>query len=75
MTMKNTSKFPEILKSLRKANQLSVRKAAKEFGISPSSLQRYESGEVMPSLERAAKMAEVLRVPVDTLVGRRLGAA
>lgn len=73
--MKNTQRFPEILKSLRLANNLSIREAAKAFEISPSLLQRYESGEVSPGYQKVIKIAEVLRVPVDTLVGRGLGAA
>jgi transcriptional regulator with XRE-family HTH domain len=72
--MKPLSKFPEILKSLRKANQLSVRKAAKRFGISPSLLQRYESGEVMPGMGNMEKISDAIGVSVDTLMGRR-GAA
>jgi len=70
--MKNSQKFPEILKSLRTANGLSIREAAKEFEISPSLLQRYESGKVSPGYKKIIKIAEVLRVPVDTLVGRGL---
>jgi len=72
--MKPNPRFPEILKSLRKANQLSVRKAAKEFGISPSLLQRYESGDVIPGMTNMERIADSLGVSVDTLIGRR-GAA
>jgi transcriptional regulator with XRE-family HTH domain len=72
--MKTPSKFPEILKSLRKANQLSVRKAAKRFEISPSLLQRYESGAVIPGMTNMERIADSLGVSVDTLIGRR-GAA
>ena len=66
--------FPSILRNLRTANKLPVRKAADLFGISPSLLQRYESGSVVPGMTNMEKIADALGVSVDTLMGRR-GAA
>ena len=66
--------FPEKLKVSRKAKGWSVREGAKYMGISPSSLQRYEDGEVQPTLKIFGRIADSLGVSVDTLIGRR-GAA
>jgi transcriptional regulator with XRE-family HTH domain len=66
--------FPAILRNLRTANNLSIRKAATMFKISPSLLQRYESGDVIPGMTNMERIADSLGVSVDTLIGRR-GAA
>jgi ribosome-binding protein aMBF1 (putative translation factor) len=66
--------FPKTLKAYRKARGWSARAGAARMGISTSSLIRYETGEVQPTLRVLTTIAEVLGITVDTLVGRRLGA-
>ena len=46
---------------------LSQEKAAKELKISVSSLQKYESGKISPTLETCMKMVELYQIPLDNL--------
>lgn len=47
----NKKLFAEQLLSRQKDNQLSVRKAAKEIGISASTLSRLNNQQIIPDLE------------------------
>lgn len=72
--MKNSMDFPKRLRALRIKKGLSMRKAAELLGISLSMLQRYESGENSPSIERLSRFASILKVDVNSLIRTR-GAA
>lgn len=43
---------------------------AKEIGASKTDISRYENGHNYPSIERLSKMADILDVSVDYLIGR-----
>ena len=56
------------LRVARKERGLSVKELAKTAHISPMSLYRYERGERNPDLPTAAKLAEALSVPIESLI-------
>ena len=60
----------ENLLSLRQGRQLSQSYLAKVLGISPRTYQRYETGERLPDLETAIKLADFYRLSLDKLIGR-----
>lgn len=63
--------FPEVLRLIRKSKRWSVRVAAKKMRISPSSLQRYENGEVQPTLKVLYRISEALNIDMSILTGTR----
>ena len=63
--------FPEVLRLIRKANGWSVRVAADKMKISPSSLQRYENGEVQPTLPVLYRIADAVDIDMGILTGTR----
>jgi transcriptional regulator with XRE-family HTH domain len=63
--------FPEVLRLIRKTNRWSVRVAAGKMKISPSSLQRYENGEVQPTLPVLYRIAEAVDIDMGILTGTR----
>lgn len=60
---------------LRKQKNLSQTDFAKTVGVSREMIGRYERGEVMPSVEVAAKIADALEVSLDYLAGNSNKAA
>jgi len=62
------SAFRGNLRSLRKARGLSLRAAARLIGVSLSTLQRYESLETSPSIERVEKIARAFNVDISVLI-------
>lgn len=61
--------FGERIIMLRKQLKLSQDDLAKKIGTSAPIIGRYERGEIKPSIEVAAKIAEELNVTVDYLLG------
>jgi transcriptional regulator with XRE-family HTH domain len=61
--------FSDKMLTLRKKQKLSQEALAKELGATTTTIGRYERGEVKPSIEVAAKIAEVLNVSLDFMVG------
>jgi transcriptional regulator with XRE-family HTH domain len=55
---------------LRKRKKLSQNDLGKKAGTSGDIIGRYERNEVKPSIEVAAKIADVLEVSLDFLVGK-----
>lgn len=55
---------------IRKEKGLSQDQLAKLMKATPTTIGRYERDEVKPSVEMAVKIAEVLEVSLDYLVGR-----
>lgn len=55
--------------TLRKQKNLSQTDLGKAAGVSREIIGRYERGEVMPSIEVAAKIADTLDVSLDYLAG------
>ena len=61
--------FGKRLTEVRKERSLSQEGLAKGVGTTGVAIGRYERGEVKPSVEMALKLAEVLGVSLDYLVG------
>lgn len=62
--------FSTRLKELRQESGLTIEEFASEVGVSRSSVGYYENQNRLPDLAVAAKMAEVLDVTTDYLIGR-----
>ena len=56
------------VKDLRKQGNLTQKELAKEVGITPQQLNKYESGLNLPPADMLAKLAQSLDVTVDYLV-------
>lgn len=66
-----TERFGKRLLALRKERGWSQPELAKKIDTSGAIVGRYERGEMTPSIEVAAKVAEAFRVTVDALVSER----
>ncbi len=77
MESKGTCKevFGKRLKELRKANGYTIEQFAEAVGIAKSTVGYYENDNRMPDIEVLAKIADVLNVPADYLLGRTNTAA
>lgn len=62
--------FSARLKELRQESGLTIEAFANEVGVSKSSVGYYENQNRLPDLATAARMADVLGVTTDYLVGR-----
>ena len=62
--------FGESLTSLRKATRLSQHDLGKRVGTSGDIIGKYERNEVKPSIEVASKIADILEVSLDFLLGK-----
>ena len=61
--------FGENIVLERKKKGLSQEELAKKAGTIAVTVGRYERGEIKPSIDMAAKIAEILDVSLDYLVG------
>lgn len=61
--------FGSRLLQARKKKGMSQEKLAKVLGTKGPAIGRYERDEMKPSIEAAAKMAQILDVSLDWLVG------
>ncbi len=61
--------FGERITQVRKHKKLSQAQMGKALAIDGDAYGRYERGEVKPSIEMATRIAEVLEVSLDYLVG------
>ena len=59
-----------MLKSLRKERKMTQESLARVFHISQTSVSKYDTGESVPDLETAVKMADFFGVSLDEFVGR-----
>ena len=62
--------FCERLKEMRLMCRLTQRQMAEKIGISQPSYVRYENGKSEPTLENLVKIANILDVSADYLLGR-----
>ena len=60
----------ERIKERRTKNGLTQKQLAKESGLSERSVQNYELGERIPTLQAAISLADYFDVSLDYLVGR-----
>lgn len=68
--MKKLTNFPQKLKELRKEKKLTQTELASKLNISQKSYSNWESGKVEPTLDNIIKLANILDVTVDYLLGR-----
>lgn len=62
--------FGEHIAALRKRKELSQGELGKAVGTSGDIIGKYERDEVKPSVEVASKIADVLEVSLDFLLGK-----
>uniref|UniRef100_UPI00404A6CE1 helix-turn-helix domain-containing protein n=1 Tax=Fulvivirga sp. TaxID=1931237 RepID=UPI00404A6CE1 len=62
--------FGERIAQVRKHKKMSQSQMGKTLGIDGDAYGRYERGEVKPSIEMATRIAEVLEISLDYLVGK-----
>ena len=63
-----TKRFPVRLKQLREAKGWSQAKLADEAGVTREYIARLETGKHDPPLSRVEKLANVLKVPIGSLL-------
>ena len=56
------------LTQLREQRQLSITQLARLLGVDYMQISRYEKGQSLPSLDTAARLAQILKVSLDLLV-------
>ena len=61
--------FCERLKELRKENKLSTIALGKILNVSDSTITRWESGEITPSIDHLFNIAVFFKVSSDYLIG------
>ena len=59
-----------MLKSLRRERKITQKNLAEIFHISQTSVSKYETGEAVPDLETAVKMADFFGVSLDEFIVR-----
>jgi transcriptional regulator with XRE-family HTH domain len=64
------SEFAERLRLLRESRQLTQVRLAELVGVDPRAYNRWERGTIAPHLDTLVKIADVLQVSLDELVGR-----
>ena len=62
--------FGSAVVQLRKEKKISQTDLADRLGIHKNVLGRYERNEVLPSIETAKKIADILDVSIDFLAGK-----
>ena len=61
-------KLGQKINKIRKEKKLSQSNIAQAVGVSRDAISKYERGDIVPSVENARKMADVLGVSLDYLV-------
>ena len=61
--------FASRLRALRKERGLTLQQLAKHFGMSHSTLSKYETGSRKPDMEMLKKLSDFFGVRVDYLIG------
>lgn len=62
--------FQERLRACRKAKKKTQADAARDMGMTTRTYQRYENGEVEPTMTPLVKLADYYQVSLDYLTGR-----
>ncbi|MDE7328832.1 MAG: helix-turn-helix domain-containing protein [Clostridia bacterium] len=60
------------LKKLRKGKRISQTAIAELLDVSQRTISHYENGTCQPSIEGLCKLADIMEVSLDELVGRTL---
>ena len=64
------NKFSERLRDVRKARSLTQEELAEKADISRVMVTRYETGQVIPTVEVLISLADALEISIDYLLGR-----
>ena len=67
---KEVERMTTKLKNLRRERRMTQKSLAKVFNISQTSVSKYETGEAVPDLETAVKMADFFGVSLDEFIVR-----
>jgi transcriptional regulator with XRE-family HTH domain len=67
----NMIEFAERLRALRESRQLTQVRLAELVGVDPRAYNRWERGTIAPHLDTLVRIADVLQVSLDELVGRK----
>lgn len=62
--------FPKRLKMLREQEHKSRRVLSELCGLSSGAIQKYEQGEIKPTIDSIVAIADYFHVSVDYLLGR-----
>lgn len=62
--------FPERLKQLRIAKQVTQKEIAECLSVQVVTVQRYEYGDRLPKLDQLVALADYFNVSLDYLIGR-----
>lgn len=65
--------FSERLKQLRQERKITQTRLAELLDVQPRVYNRWERGDAVPHLDTVVRIAEVLGVTIDELVGRQDG--
>ena len=68
--MKTSNIFPQRLKELRLKKVLTQTELGKKLGVKQSTFTNWENGKREPNFETLIKLADLLEVSVDFLLGR-----
>lgn len=69
--MKISNIFPQRLKELRLKKGLTQTEIGKKIGVKQSTFTNWENGKREPNFETLIKLADLLEVSVDLLLGRK----
>jgi len=58
-----STKTSETLKSARRASSTTQKGIAKILRVNAATISRYENGELLPPVTKAAKLADILEIP------------
>lgn len=64
--------FKENLKFLREQKNMSQNSLSKLTNVSQATINRWESGENIPSIDNVIDIASVLKVPIEDIIGKDL---
>lgn len=63
-------KYGEALRSQREAVGISQLELSKKIGTSHQNINRWETGDVLPSIDFCVRMADFYGISLDELIGR-----
>lgn len=63
--------FSENLRILRKDKKISQTQLAQDLGVSQRTISHYENGSAEPSLDGLCRIADLLEITTDFLLGRK----
>ena len=65
-----TNKFAKNIKTERENKHISQSKFSELIGVTPQAVSKWECGQSTPDMETVCRIADILEVSLDYLVGR-----